>query len=146
VITPSAFSRAVNPGKRLKLWKMKLTVDRRMLERRVRDALVRSVRASRTVPDVGATSAPMRFNSAVLPDPDDAPSTTTKVVSSARRLTPSTALTTVPPTEKSRHASSISIRVPTFPAGRRRPASLREFVHPLTVVSATPSGRAEVPF
>jgi hypothetical protein len=93
---------------------MKLTVSRRIRVRSARDAAVRSRPASRTVPDVGASSAPIRFSSVVLPDPD-APSTTTNAVSSTCRFTSSTAFTTVPPTRNQRHTSSRSMRVPADP-------------------------------
>jgi hypothetical protein len=70
----------------LKLWKMKLTVCRRICVRAARLAPVRSVPASRIVPDVGESSAPITLSSVVLPDPL-VPSTTTNAVSSTCKLT-----------------------------------------------------------
>ena len=83
----------------MKLWKMKLTVERRIRVSSARLARVRSTPANRAVPDVGASSAPIRFNRVVFPDPD-APRTTTNAASSTCRFTRSKAFTTVSPTAK----------------------------------------------
>ena len=91
------FSRAVRPGNRLKLWKMKLTVCRRSRARPVREAAVMSWPATRTRPSVATSSAPMRFSNVVLPLPDG-PRITTKAASSTCRSTCSSAVTVTSPT------------------------------------------------
>ena len=65
----STFSKAVSPGNRLKLWKMKLTVSRLSVKSSERDAVVISRPPTDTLPDVGVSSAPMMFRSVVLPLP-----------------------------------------------------------------------------
>ena len=61
------FSAAVSPGKRLKLWKMKLTVERRNPKSSPRFAPVIRRPATVTVPEVAVSSAPIRLRSARLP-------------------------------------------------------------------------------
>ena len=51
----------MRPGKRLKLWKMKLTVSRLRAKSSDRDAAVMSRPPTDTLPDVGVSSAPMMF-------------------------------------------------------------------------------------
>lgn len=89
------FSRAVSPGKRLKLWKMKLTVRRRTSNNTRREAWVMSSPAITTRPAVGTSRAPMMLSSVVFPLPDG-PSTTANSPSLTRRFTPSRARTSSP--------------------------------------------------
>ena len=72
----STFSVAVKPGKRLKLWKMKLTVSRRSAKRSLRLDAVMSRPPTFTDPDDAVSKAPMMLSVVVLPLPEG-PSTTT---------------------------------------------------------------------
>ena len=93
----STFSSAVRAGKRLKVWKMKLTVWRRKRKSSVREALVMSCPAIRMVPSVGESRAPIMLSSVVLPLPEG-PRTTVNSPRSTLSVARSSAVTVSSPT------------------------------------------------
>ena len=83
-------------GTILKVWKMKLTLERRKANSSPREARVMSRPATTTLPLVGESSAPIMFSSVVLPLPEG-PRTTVNSDGSTVRLTPSSAVTVTSP-------------------------------------------------
>lgn len=94
------FSSAVRLGKRLKLWKTKLTQSRRNWKSRRRVVPDTRRPATMTSPDVATSSAPMMFRSVVFPLPEG-PSTTTNSPSSISRSASARAVTVTAPTRYS---------------------------------------------
>ena len=99
-------------GNRLNVWKMKLTLCRRSIDRSACDAPLTSTPATRTDPEVGVSSAPIMFSNVVLPHPDG-PTIATNAASSTCRLMPSSAVTSTSPTRYRLVRSSRSIREPS---------------------------------
>ena len=92
----STFSSAVSAGKRLKVWKMKLTARRRKAKRSARDAPLMSSPPIRIVPSLGESRAPIMLSRVVLPLPEG-PRTTMNSPRSIRRSTSSRAVTVTSP-------------------------------------------------
>ncbi len=118
----------MSAGKRLNVWKTKLTPCRRSLDRSACDAPVTSTPATRTEPDVGVSRAPIMFSSVVLPQPEG-PTIATKAASSTCRLMPSSAMTSTSPIRYRLVTSSRSIRRPAWPT---RASTTPEPTAPLT--------------